>query len=369
MKNKIYLALLHSLGISHKKFHKIFTKNLFEENDSENKYKDFYENIKSWFLEWHWFKVEEIKNILIRKEKILFSDLEKKLNSRNVKIITVEDEEFPEELQNIPNVPYLLYVRWNISTWPKIAVVGSRNITSYWKKVIEKIVPEISRYFTIVSGWAFWCDTFAHIEAIKAWNKTISVIWTSIIEDYPVWNKKMYDDIIEKWWAIISIFPLFVPWSSYNFPVRNEIVAWLSVWTLVVEARDKSWSLITARLALDLWKDLFSIPWEIFKSNSTGCNNLIKSGEAKTVLSCFDILEEYNFSKKIWKNDENKKDKIDFKDEIEKDIYNSLLLEWFTIDDLAKKLKLDITTISFKISMLEINWLIKKTLWWKYEVS
>ena len=369
MKDKIYLALLHSLWISHKKFHIIFEENLLSDNNSEDKFKNFYNKLTDSILKDFWFNDKEIRNIFLRKEKIKISEIEKMLLTRKVEIIIVDEKKYPESLRNIPNSPYLLYVRWKICDWPKMAVVGSRNITSYWKKVIEKIVPEISRYFTIVSGWAYGCDTFAHNEAMKSWNKTISVIWTAINEDYPVWNKKMYDEIITAWGAIISIFPLGVPWSSFNFPVRNEIVAGLSAWTVVIEAREKSGSLITAKLTLDLGKDLFAIPWEIFKPNSAWCNNLIKAGEAKAVLSCFDILEEYNFSNNLWKKRGVKKEKIVLSDEIEQDIYNLLLLEWFTIDELIKKLKLDITAINFKISMLEINGLIKKTLWWKYEIN
>jgi len=225
MKDKIYLALLHSLWISHNKLHKIFTKNLLSENTN---YELFYNKLNNNLLQEYWFKNKEIEDILSRKNKITFNFIKSKLEEREVKIITIEDDDYPKELKNIFNVPYLIYVRWNILSWPKIAVVGSRNITSYWKKTIEKIVPEISRYFIIVSGWAYWCDTFAHNESMNSWNKTISVIWTSISEDYPVWNKKMYDEIIDTWWAIISIFPIWVPWNSYNFPIRNEIVAWLS---------------------------------------------------------------------------------------------------------------------------------------------
>jgi DNA processing protein len=127
--------------------------------------------------------------------------------------------------------------------------------------------------------------------------------------------------------------------------------------------------LITSRLALDLWKDLFAVPWEIFKSNSIWCNNLIKNWEAKLITSSLDILEEYNFSNKNKTNNNSEKIKLEFSDELEEKIYNALLLESFTSDEMVKKFWLDISTLSFKLSMLEINWIIKKTLWWKFEVK
>lgn len=364
--NKLYLALLHSLWITHKKFYRIFKENLFSE---ENNYKSFFEELNLEKLNNFLFSDNEKKSILERKKNLKIDLIKKVLESREVEIIINYEEKFPEELKNIPNSPYLIYVRWKISNWPKIAVVWSRNITSYWKKVIEKIVPDISKYFTIVSGWAYWVDTQAHLETIKSWNKTIAVIWTSISEDYPTWNKKMYDNIVENDWAVISIFPIWVPWNAYNFPIRNEIVAGLSSWVVVVEAREKSWSLITSKLALDLWKDLFAVPWEIFKSNSVWCNNLIKFWEAKLVNSSLDILEEYNFSNNLKHKNKSVEIKLVFSDEIEEKIYNCLLLESYTSDELVKKFWLDISTISFKLSMLELNGLIKKTLWWKFEIK
>ena len=364
--NKLYLAVLHSLWITHKKFFSIFRDNLFQ---IEKDYKKFYENLNFEILNNYWFKDEEINSILKRKKELKINFIKQKLEERQVEIIICDEEKFPVELKNISNSPYLIYVRWKISTWPKIAVVGSRNITSYWKKVIEKIVPDISRYFTIISGWAYWVDTCAHLETLKSWNKTIAVIWTSISEDYPTWNKKMYDDIVESDWAVISIFAIWVPWNAYNFPIRNEIVAGLSSGVVVVEAKEKSGSLITSKLALDLWKDLFAVPGEIFKNNSAWCNNLVKAWEAKLVSSSIDILEEYNFSNNKKTDNNLEKMKLEFSDELEEKIYNALLLESFSADELVKKFNLDISVISFKLSMLEINWIIKKTLWWKFEVK
>lgn len=364
--NKLYLATLHSIWITHKKLYKIFEDNLFNENKN---YKEFYEKLNSNTLSDFWFKNEEMNSILKRKENLKIDFIENKLRERTVEIIINNEENFPEELKNISNSPYLIYVRWKISSWPKIAIVGSRNITSYWKKVIKNIVPDISKYFTIISGWAYWVDTQAHLETLDCWNKTIAVLWTSISEDYPTWNKKMYDDIVDKKWAVISIFPIGIPWNAYNFPIRNEIVAGLSSWVVVIEAREKSWSLITSKLALDLWKDLFAVPWEIFKSNSIWCNNLIKNWEAKLVSSSLDILEEYNFSNNTKNKENSEKVKPEFTEQLEENIYNALLLESYTTDELVRKFWLDISTLSFKLSMLELRGLIKKTLWWKFEIK
>ncbi len=355
MEKKIYLAMLHKIGINQKKLHIIF------KNNSD--YKDFFDNLSYNILFDLNFTDKQIEYILKEKKEIDINKIKEKLESRNVNIVTINDENYPYFLKQVPNFPYLFYLRWKIDNSPKIAVVWSRKITSYWESAIEKIVWDISSYFTIISWWAAWCDTKAHQVAISHWNKTISIIGTWIDIDYPVLNKKLYDNIVFTGWWIISIFPIWEVWNSYNFPIRNEIVAWLSVWVLVVEAKSKSWTLITSNLALDLWKDLFAVPWDFFKLNSEWCNNLIKKWMAKLVTCSEDILVEYNIlSKNI-----NKK-RIDFSDLLEEEIYNLLILEWLTIDQIANKIWISVSVVSFKLSMLEINKLIKKNYWWKYEV-
>ncbi len=357
MEEKLYLAMLHKMGITHKKFHIIFKNNM--------KYKEFYENISFKILKELGFSDKQNEFLLENKKKFKLKDLKNSLDDRNVKVITINDSLFPDYLKEIPNVPYLFYLRGKIDNSPKITVVWSRKITSYWENTIEKIVWNISNYFTIVSWWAAWCDTKAHNVAMSNWNKTISVVWTGIDIDYPLSNKKLYDNIVLNWGAVISIFPVWEVWNPYNFPVRNEIVAWLSVWVLVVEARKKSWTLITSYLALDMWKDLFAVPWDIFKLNSEWCNMLIKKWMAKLSSCSEDILEEYNISEKV---DLGIKKNISFSDDTEELIYNILILEWLTVDELSRKTWLTTSTLSFKLSMMEINNVIKKTLGWKYEV-
>ena len=357
MNEKVYLALLHKIWLNQKKLNIIF------EDNSD--YKKFYEKLSSDTLFTYGFSPKQIEFILENKKKYSIANIVEKLNDRNVRIITIEDDSYPDFLKEIANPPYLFYLRWDIDNSPKIAVVWTRKMTSYWENSIEKIVWGISDYFTVVSWWAAWCDTMAHKVCLNNNKRTISVIWTGIDYDYPVSNKILYDNIVNSGWWVISIFPIWEPWNPYNFPVRNEIVAWLSSWVLVVEAQKKSWTLITSYLALDLWKDLFAVPGDIFKSGSNWCNMLIKKGMAKLTTCSDDILVEYNILE--WSNRNNNL-KIEFSDKTEEEIYNILILENLTIDEIAKKISLDISTISFKISMMEINNLIKKAIWWKYEV-
>ena len=374
MKEKLYLVALHYIWITHKKFFYIF-----EENDNYEtwkyalkdvylEYKRFFESISYSILKKISFSDKQIEIILDKKLKVDLDYLKIILEKRDVKIITIHDENYPNSLREIHNPPYLFYLRWIIDNSPKISIVWSRNITSYWYSVISKIIPELSKYFIIVSWWAIWCDSEAHEVCLKSNWKTISVLWTGIDIDYPVWNKKLFDKIVDTWGWVISIFPLNELWSIYSFPVRNEIVAWLSLWTLIIEAKEKSWTLITANLSLDLWRDLFVVPGDIYKANSKWCNNLLKSGSAKLVSCASDILEEYNIWKTAFSNKNKNVAKINFADSIEKMILEYLFLESLTTDEIIKKSKLDLKTVTFKLSMMEIEWIIKKGLWGKYEI-
>jgi len=355
--DKIYLAGLHWIWFTHKKLHRIF-------KEKQN-YREIFNNIDFNYLKNNLFQDKQIETILDRYNNINISLLEKQLNDRSASIVTIYDDNYPNNLKNIFNVPFLFYLRWKIDNSAKISIIGSRKISHYWNKIIEWIIPDLVKYFTTVSGGAAWCDTKAHVETLNNNWKTISVLWTGIDQDYPIWNEKMFTEITEKWWWVISIFPIWEVWNPYNFPVRNEIVAWLSEWILVVEAREKSGSLITVKLWLDMWKDIFTVPWDIFKWGSVWTNNLIKRWEAKMITNSWEILEEYNISNK----NKIKNEKIKFADELEEKIYNILLLENLNIDELSKKLKLNISNVSFKLSMMEINSLILKSNWGKYEIK
>ncbi len=349
MKEKIYLILLHNIGISQKYLHLMFEK--------DKNYKEIYENaVTHEYLKWIWIRLKQREYILQKYREVKKEKIEKKLENREVKIVTYEDESYPESLKNIANPPYLFYLRWKLDSSPKIAVVGSRQMTWYGKKIIENILPDVATYFPITSGWAAGVDSLAHKTCMQSGYPTISVIWTWICQDYPVNNKKLYDDIVKSGWAVISIFSIDEPGNPYNFPIRNEIIVWLSVGVFVVEAQERSGSLITARLALESGRDVFTCPGDIFCGSSVGCNRLLKRGEAKSVFQAQHILEEYGVSMKP----ENNTKKIIFQDDAEQSIYNSLLIESLKLDEICTKLKMDIRQTSTKISLMEIGGFLYK---------
>lgn len=362
MKNKEYLALLHCIWIGQRKLSKIF--------ENKDNYQEIYENISERNLLSYWCNNKQIVFIMNRYKNIQIQEIIKLLQTLDVKLITINDAMYPSHLKNISNPPYLLYVRWIIEESPKIAVVGSRAISSYGKKCITQVVPDLGKYFQIVSWWALWCDTEAHKVCLEHWIKTLSVIGTWIDKCYPSGNADLYNKIVEKGGAVISIFPIWENGNKQNFPVRNEIVAALAEWTLVVEAKLRSGTLITAQLTIDMWKEVFAFPADIFKSNSAGCNALISRSSAKLVTSSEDILLEYNIWKNLSKKHETTQLVPDFGDQsIEKKLYNLLVLDSLSIDEMVQSLWWTSSQVSLWISKLELQGYIRQWSWWKYELN
>lgn len=336
--------------------------NIFE---SRVDYKKIFDELDADFLEKYSDRPGNIPKILAAKNKLSTEKIDSILEKLRVKIITIHDKNYPEMLRQASNPPYFLYVRWTLK-WDDnfFAVVGSRRISNYAKKAWEAIIPGLSQYFTIVSWWAGWCDTLAHKIAVEQDEKTIVVFGTGIDVTYPVGNEKLFETVIEKWWALISIFPPGTPGGAYTFPVRNEIVSGMSRGILVLEAAEKSGTLITAQLALDQGKDVFALPWDIFHPNSVGTNNLIKNSEAKLTQSVNDILSEYEYNT-LATTQEIK----EFSNQKQKDIYTLLKFNLaLSLDEILEKTDFDYGELSLELTMMELSGMIKKDGMGKYGI-
>lgn len=215
------------------------------------------------------------------------------INGHNVRIIRYTDEEYPESLRHIDDSPVILYVRGSFIKKDKyaVAIVGSRNMTPYGKKITETIASDLALCgITIVSGMARGIDAISHKSALKANGRSIAVLGSGLDNPYPPENKGLFDELSEKG-CVISEFPMGTPPNKENFPQRNRLISGLSLGVLVVEAAARSGSLITASCALDQGKDVFAVPGNITSTNSEGTHELIKKG-AKLVQKAEDILEE-----------------------------------------------------------------------------
>ncbi len=208
----------------------------------------------------------------------------KYIENKRIELISFKDKKYPNKLKKINNMPPFLYVRGNLENLydDNIAIIGSRDASEYGKFVARRIAKQIAdKNINIVSGLAIGIDKFAHLGALDSnIGKTIAVLGTGVSEKevYPLENKKIFDKILENNGTIVSEFKLGTAPTKYNFPKRNRIISGLSEKIVVVEAKNKSGSLITVDYALEQGKDVFAVPGNITSKNSEGTNKLIQEG-------------------------------------------------------------------------------------------
>lgn len=286
-----------------------------------------------------------------------FNNFYEEIKTKNIKIISKDEDDYPEMLKNTYNSPYILYVKGNLpKTNDLIGIVGSRKSSAYGEQVAKDFAKELAKYgFTIVSGAALGIDAAAHWGAIEN-GYTIGVLGCGIDIVYPAKNKKLYDAICENG-AIISEYPLKTPPLATNFPPRNRIIAGLSKGILVVEGALKSGSLITAELANNEGRDVFAIPSNIYSPNSKGVHKLIQDG-AKLVTCVEDIICEYkNLDVKIkTKIDDNKKEFTLNLSKEESIVYN--ILDFSvpkSVDEIIYKTRDQISNIAILLLQMKIK--------------
>lgn len=210
-------------------------------------------------------------------------------------VLILDDGSYPNLLREIADPPITLYVRgdWQACLdLPCVAVIGSRMCSTYGANASEMIARDLaSRGICVISGLARGIDTAGHRGAIRAGGRTVAVLGTGIDSVYPKENTRLVSEIIESGGAVVSQFPLGTPPIAENFPYRNRIISGLSLGVLIVEASERSGSLITARLAMEQNREVMAVPGNITSKNSFGTNYLIKCG-AKLVQQWQDVVAE-----------------------------------------------------------------------------
>ena len=274
-------------------------------------------------------------------------------------IITQKDKRYPGLLKKIKDPPKKLYYKgdWNSEIFENcLAVVGSRRMTTYGKRMAEQLVTEIAAAgVTIVSGFMYGIDATAHRAALVAEGQTIAVMPCGVNIIHPAYQEKLYNDILENKGLIISEFENDFPPHIWTYPKRNKIVAGLSKATLIIEAGAKSGSLITANFAKEYGRKIFAVPGPITSSNSVGIIQLLKGG-ASIASKARDVLDHYNL-KSI--------DSIASRDnsnlnELEKKILLQLKQEPLEIDVLARRFGMSAPKIGTRLSLMQLRGLISK---------
>lgn len=236
----------------------------------------------------------------------------KYMQKNNIDIISIQDKEYPQILKEIYDPPISLYIKGNknILNNNAIAIVGCREVSDYGRKAAKYFSYNLAKHNTnIISGLAKGVDSYAHVGCVCAntvdnypqigiyphvenndnCGKTVAVVGNGLDIIYPVENKYLLEKILKSGGAIVSEYPLGTKPEKMNFPARNRIISGMSKGIIVVEAKEKSGTLITVDFALEQGKDVYAVPGGIYSEKSVGCNELIKEG-AGVLLNTSDII-------------------------------------------------------------------------------
>jgi DNA processing protein len=269
--------------------------------------------------------------------------------------INYKDKLFPKSLKNIKDAPKELYFSGKLKDDEnRVAIVGARNCSKYGEDCCLKIGADLAEAgIVIVSGLARGIDSAAHTAAIKSNKRTIAVLGTAIDDIYPKENIGLAKQIINTGGLILSEYAPKTTTYGYDFAKRNRLIAGLSLGVLVVEAKEKSGSLITAEYAKEQGKKLFAVPGNIYSQNSRGCHKLIKNG-AMLVENANDILKELKL-KNLPLTYKNGKELIKGNSPEETVILQALSETQLNIETIIKNTNLPPEKVMAIVSLLEIQ--------------
>lgn len=303
-------------------------------------------------------------------------------------IVTYIDKLYPEKLKNISKPPAVLFVNGDVrilSDTVFAGIVGARKSDMYGTRMAETIALEIGQTGAgIISGGARGIDSASHRGALRAKAPTVAVLGCGLDVCYPPENKKLFRDIVSSGGAVVSEFPFGTPANSYNFPMRNRIIAALSTALVVVRAAYKSGSLITASRALEMGVSVFAVPGNIDDKLSSGTNALIRDG-ANILLSPMDVIDELIalepdfFVREKEKSFSEVEEDVIIKEEKPKkpqnlSVYEEEIITIIENGDntqnlIEEKISFEPSRLTALLGMMEIKGIIKKCPDKKYEIT
>ena len=325
----------------------------------------FYENLEAEIKN---FKItEKSLNKLLNKD---LTDCEKILNlseKLNIKIVCFYDELFPERLREIKSAPIVLYYMGNlkITFSPCVGVVGTRNCSSNSFETTKSIISQLVNYnITTISGCARGVDSAVHSETLKKGGNTISVLGTPLESSYPYENKELKKLIVKNNGLLISEYPPKTITSTWHFPIRNRIISALSDCVIVVQSKEKSGTIVTAKKALEFNKSLFFVPpLKIFDNNCKTIKKCLENG-AKMLFEMQDILKIFENLKYKPKIKEKTNVKLNNKINCLPETFKSLVEiigKEKTLDEILKQTKFKACETLFMLTKLELLNILEKT--------
>ncbi len=293
------------------------------------------------------------------KEEYKTEEFRKKLRDKDIKMVCVGDSDYPEKLMPYMDRPEVLFYKGRLpdKDKPIVAMVGARACSNYGRTMAKKIAGDLAyNNVQIISGMARGIDTYSQLGAVEAGGATFAVLGCGVDICYPTENIELYENII-KTGGIISEYPPGDKPLAWHFPMRNRIISGLSDKVVVVEAKEKSGSLITVEWALEQGKDVMAVPGRVDDKLSEGCNRLIRSG-AGLVRNAKDVLEELKYEVFNKEKENVIKEKI-----LEKDfllLYSELGLQPKSIEELMEKTGIEYGILADMLLQLQLRGLVEQ---------
>ena len=309
---------------------------------------------------------EEVAEAIVSWEKTIDLRAElQRIKEFGCRIVTQTDAEYPELLKHIYDPPVVLYVKGELLSKDKncVALVGSRLTTHYGIEVARKLAYQLAYLgVTVVSGGARGIDSAVHQGALSSKGRTIAVFGTGINICWPCENKQLFDRILENG-ALVTQFPFNRPGDKQSFPIRNRIVAGMTLGTVVVEANLTSGALITANFANEYGRQVFAVPGRIDSPRSKGCHDLIKKG-AKLCEGAEDILSEFEYlfppsNRPPSPGETGTLPALELSQN-EQQVYDTLSKEEISIDDVIRKSGLPASAVSVALLSLEMKRILRQ---------
>lgn len=272
----------------------------------------------------------------------------------NIKFIKKDSKDYPVLLKEITDPPKGLFWRGEVFAGTMLAIVGSRKATNYGLEAVDKLISQlVGTNIVIVSGLAFGIDAAAHRAALKYGLKTIAVLPSGVDNPHPKTHYNLAQQILASGGALVSEYPLGTTPQKYHFPARNRIVVGMSKAVLLVEAGEKSGTLISARLGIEYNREVLAVPGSIFSDVSCGTNRLISEG-ARLISSGEDIKDELGIENSIVE------EKVIKLDSVEQQVFESIKAGQGSIEKTIESVALSPHKLIPVLTNLEIKGIIRK---------
>ena len=288
------------------------------------------------------------------KKKRNWREAYQKVVDRGIQMAVRGQNNYPKRFEELAGMPYALFFIGEMPRegMPSVAVVGARRCSSYGEKMTLRFVERLAESgIQIISGMALGIDGMAHRAALNVGGKTFAVLGGGADVCYPAAHKGLYKDLIKRG-GILSEQPPGTPPVAWHFPARNRLISGLADVVLVMEAKEKSGSLITADFALDQGKDVYALPGPVTSALSQGCHRLIRQG-AGILITPEELMDEWNLNRMQMGQKNNKNEKM--LESPERMVYSCLDLFPKGIDELMKETELSISELMERLITLELK--------------